>query len=203
MSEEEGKVCSNGSHKGPMAGIVFRHLEVLAFALKDPGMSVVLFDRPFPCYRHYGGPRCGCANRNKLSNTPMGLVTGQGRPECSPSRTPFEAQLTRFDGAREGAVVHAEGRVTWQTKGPAEKLGFSGTALSDACFPSMSVPLSLPLGQSPRWEALPEAITCLYLCHAQKADSSSTLWLDRAGVIRPDSPKTGQGFVQGQEAIKV
>lgn len=28
---------------------VFRHLEVLAFALKDPGMSVVLFDRPFTC----------------------------------------------------------------------------------------------------------------------------------------------------------
>lgn len=37
--------------RGPMAGIVFRHLEVLAFALKDPGMSVVLFDRPFPCCR--------------------------------------------------------------------------------------------------------------------------------------------------------
>lgn len=122
----------------------------------------------------------------------MGLVTGQGRPECSRSRTPFKAKLTRFDGAREGAVVQAEGRVTWQTEGTAEKLGFTRTALSDACFPSMSVRLPLPLGQSPRWEALPEAITCLYLCHAQKADSSSTLWLDRAGVIRPDSPKTGQ-----------
>lgn len=28
--------------RGPVAGIVFRRLEVLAFALKDPGMSVVL-----------------------------------------------------------------------------------------------------------------------------------------------------------------
>lgn len=65
----------------------------------------------------------------------MGLVTGQGKPECSHFGTLFKAKLTRFGGAREGAVVHPEGRVARQTKGAAEKLGFSQAALSDARFP--------------------------------------------------------------------
>lgn len=52
MSEEEGEgLWMAKDLRGPMTGIVFRHLEMMAFALKDPGMmSVVLFDRPFPCF---------------------------------------------------------------------------------------------------------------------------------------------------------
>lgn len=104
----------------------------------------------------------------------MGLVTGQGRPECSHSGTLFKAKLTRFDGAREGAVVHPE--VAQQTKGIAEKLGFSQAVISDACFPQVCAAVLATraepqVGGSSGGNHMP-----LYLCHAQKADSSSTLW---------------------------
>lgn len=122
----------------------------------------------------------------------MGLVTGQGRPECSHSGTSFKAKICWSQGRGSGPHRRQSDLANCR-----EARLFPKS--TDACFPSTSVPPSLPLGQSPRWEALPEAITCLYLCHAQKADSSSTLWLDRAGVIRPDSLKTGQG----QDLFKV
>lgn len=50
MSEEEGRFRQRISQRPHgSAGVVFRHLKVLGFALKDPRMSVVFFDRPFSC----------------------------------------------------------------------------------------------------------------------------------------------------------
>lgn len=51
MSEEEtGCLWQRGSERPHGSGqMVSRHLEVLAFALKGPGMPVILSDRSFPC----------------------------------------------------------------------------------------------------------------------------------------------------------